>query len=51
MKSNTTSVSGTSGSGSDSFEIKHSGGGVYDVTLSLSDGTGNVTSETNSVSS
>jgi subtilisin len=48
--SSTTSVSGSSASGSDEFKIKHGGGSTYDVTLTVTDATGNTTSEIQSVS-
>jgi len=51
VKSSTTSVSGSSVSGSDSLKIKHGGGEVYEVTLRVEDNAGNVVTETGSVSS
>lgn len=50
VRSNTTSVSGGSASGSESFKIKHSDSDAYDVTLRVEDGATNAVSETRSVS-
>lgn len=50
VRSNTTSVSGGSASGSESFRIKHSDSDTYDVTLQVEDGAGNAASDTRSVS-
>ncbi|MEF8843310.1 MAG: S8 family serine peptidase [Haloarculaceae archaeon] len=44
-----TNVSGSSASGSDSFKIKHARGASYDVTLTVTDTTGETTSETQTV--
>lgn len=50
VRSRSTSVSGESAAGSDSFKIKHNDSDVYDVTLSVEDDSGASTSETRSVS-
>lgn len=50
VRSRSTSVSGESAAGSDSFKIKHNDSDVYDVTLSVEDDSAASTSETRSVS-
>ena len=51
IHSSTTSVSGSSAAGTDQFKIKHGGGTTYTVTLTVTDGAGNATSSSKTVSS